>query len=199
MTLEDKVQSLLKSRQSAFRGDFRRPYLYHPIAREEVADDGKMEMNAARDRIRFSLPAEAGLIKCSAHVEKGIYELAVHFPDVFRDRYADEVSRFEAETGWSLIVRDTPHQARLFEEALNRVPEGATSRKAPALRIERKEVLLQVAVAPETRDGWVEVARKASEAYKELTGYTLVLSDVSGPRKAQESRAPAGALEINKA
>jgi len=50
-----------------------------------------MEMNAARDRIVSTLPDEAGLIKCSAHVEDGVYELAVQFPDVFRERFAAEI------------------------------------------------------------------------------------------------------------
>lgn len=192
-------KTLLKSRQNAFRADFRRPYLYHLDTRKESEGDGRMEMNATRERIMSTLPDEAGLIRCSAHVDDGVYELAVHFPDVFREKYADELAQLETEIGWSLKVRDTPHQARLFEEALNSLPQGVETRKAPALRIERKEVFLQVAIPARLKGSWAKEEKIASDSFCERTGYTLVLLDASGPAKPAETMTPDGAMEINRA
>jgi hypothetical protein len=142
-------------------------------------------MNAARDRIVSALPEEAGLIRCSAHTDDGVYELAVHFPDVFRHKYVDELARLETDIGWSLKIRDTPHQARLFEEALDCLPYFAEMTKAPALRIDRMV--------------WERASRDAENRFKDVTGYTLVLADASGPRRSVESSSPKGAMEINKA
>jgi Cft2 family RNA processing exonuclease len=198
----DRVEvfrQLLKSRQNAFRADFRRPFLYHLNTKDEYEQDGRMEMNAARDRIVSALPDEAGLIRCSAHVDDGVYELAVHFPDVFRQKFADELAELETEVGWLIKVRDTPHQARLFEEALDCLPEFVEMTKAPALRIEHKEVIVQVSIPNESRTIWGEASREAETGFMDRTGYTLVLMDTSGPRKLVDSSSPQGAMEINKA
>jgi uncharacterized protein len=192
-------KTLLKAGQSSFRPDFRRPYLFHLNVNDEGPDQSRMEMNAAREKVVSTLPEEAGLIKCSAHVDEGVYELAVHFPEAFKDQYGDTLSELETEIGWSLKVRDTPHQGRLFEEALNHLPDRIEARKAPALRLDRKEVILQVGVPGNLRAKWAQLAQDAGTAYRGLTGYDLVLMDVSGPRRAPESRPPQGAVEINKA
>lgn len=195
----EAVREVLKSRQGAFRPDFRRPYLYHPATRDAAASDGRMEMNAARDRIVSALPADAGLIRCSAHVDDGVYELAVHFPDVFREAYAAELAELETEIGWALKVRDTPHQARLFEVALSSLPEGVETRKAPALRLERKEVILHVSIPDALREGWDAEEEVAQASFLEKTGFSLVLTDAAAGRKPPESKAPDGAVEINRA
>ena len=96
-------------------------------------------------------------------------------------------------------MRDTPHQARLFEEALNSLPQGVETRKAPALRIERKEVFLQVAIPAGLKGSWAKEEKIASDSFCERTGYTLVLSDASGPAKPAETKTPDGAMEINRA
>lgn len=191
-------QTLLKSGQRAFQADFRRPFLFHLNTKDGSDSDGRMEMNAARNRVVSTFPPEAGLIKCSAHVEDGVYELAVHFPDVFRDKYEDQLALLETELGWSLKVRETPHQGRLFEEALACLPEGVTARKAPALRLERKEVIVQVSRSKEAGD-WERLAEAAGNAYRERTGFALVLSDLAGPRRPAEQSNPDGAMEINQA
>jgi Cft2 family RNA processing exonuclease len=198
----DRVEAfrkLLKDNHDAFRPDFRRPYLFHLNTSEPSGADGRMEMNAARDRIVSALPEAAGLIRCSAHVDDGVYELAVHFPDVTRVRFAEALAQLETETGWSLKVRDTPHQARLFEEAIDCLPESAEMVKAPALRVERKEVLVIVSVPADARPEWKKVETKACALFTERTGYSLILSDAANPQKPVESSTPKGALEINKA
>jgi predicted metal-dependent RNase len=109
-------------------------------------------MNAARDRIVSALPEEAGLIRCSAHTDDGVYELAVRFPDVFCHKNVDELVRLETNIGWSLKIRDTLHQGGVFEEALDCKLYFAEMTKAPALRIDRKEVIVQVSIQKD--DGW---------------------------------------------
>ncbi|MBS14352.1 MAG: hypothetical protein CME19_22520 [Gemmatimonadetes bacterium] len=195
----EQFRTLLRSGQRAFRPDFRRPFLFHLSSKDDAPVDVKMEMNAARDRIVTTLPFEAGLIKCSAHVGDGVYELAVHFPDVVRDRFCDLLAELETEIGWTLKIRDTPHQGRLFEEALHCLPEQATAQKSPALRLERKEVLLHVRVPDSLRAEWETLAKTAIDAYRECTGFTLILADDSGPKRSLECKAPSDALEINRA
>lgn len=46
---------------------------------------------------------------------------------------------------------------------------------------------------------WERALRDAEDLFKDLAGYTLGLSDASGPRKSIHSYSPKGAMEINKA
>ncbi len=47
--------------------------------------------------------------------------------------------------------------------------------KAPALRMERREVALEVVVPAEVEAGWDETAREAERIFRETTGYALRL------------------------
>ena len=197
----EAFKTLLDGPQSCFEADHRRPYLYRVA--EEKKDggtaEGPMEMNEARGRIQTAFPPDAGLVKCSAYIDEGVYELVFHFPDVIAARYREQLQKLETETGWKIRLRDTPHQGRLFEEALAAVPEGATPLKAPALRMEQREVAVAVAVAEALRPEWERLAEAAAAHYEETTGYRLVLLRPEEAAAAAPARAPAGAWEINRA
>ncbi|MDP6780088.1 MAG: MBL fold metallo-hydrolase [Candidatus Latescibacteria bacterium] len=196
--LED-FRDLLQGDQTAFVPDHRRPYLYR-VAEKSEEVGGPLEMNAARERIQAAFPPEAGLYRCSAFVEDGAYELAFHFPDVVRERHADDIRRLEEETGWQIRLRETAHQARLFEEASASLPEGVSAARAPALRLERREVALEVAVSPDLCADWDGLAEEAADRFLSTTGYTLRLI-----RPDQDTATPASpevlenAWEINRA
>ncbi|MCZ6634212.1 MAG: MBL fold metallo-hydrolase [bacterium] len=183
-----------------FEPDRRRPYLYHIREEAAVSVDGPMEMNEARERILATFPPEAGLFKCSAHVDEGVYELAFHFPDVVPERYGEQLEALEEETGWTLRLRETPHQSRLFEEALAVLPETVPSLKAPALRLDRKEVVITVSVPPELLGDWDTVSGEAGKRFVEITGFTLVWDGSGVPASKWEGPAPTkDAWEINRA
>ena len=170
---------------------------------KEASEVGPMEMNEARTHIMSAFPPEAGLFKCSAYVDDGVYELAFYFPDVVQEQYGETLVRLENETGWSLRLRETPHQARLFEEAQDAVPTGATALKAPALHLDQKAVVLAVAVSKDGADDWERVSGDAAAGFKAKTGFDLILTTpLDRSTQGQALSAPkkrADAWEINKA
>lgn len=200
MTTLSEVEAfrlLLREDRRCFEPDRRRPFLYH--IREDVAeDDGPLEMNEARLRIQNAFPTEAGLFKCSAFVDEGVYELAFHFPDVIAAQYGDLLAQLEAETGWSLRLRETPHQGRLFEEAQKVIPKGATALKAPALRLSQREVVVSVAVGKSVQD-WPHLKKQAEKAFQTRTGFQLVLERPDEQAVSKPAQKGKDAWEINRA
>jgi len=191
-------KELLEGDQKLFKADRKRPYLFWMAKEEEgIEPSGPMEMNQARNRIQEVFPDEAGLFRCGVHVEEGVYELAFHFPDVVQARFGEQIRALEEETGWIIQVRETPHQERLFEEALACVPAGVVVVKAPALHQERREVLVGVEVAADLAEAWGELAEKASRQFAEITGYSLILARPE-ERVAASPELP-DAWEINRA
>ncbi|MYF73660.1 MAG: MBL fold metallo-hydrolase [Gemmatimonadetes bacterium] len=196
MTTPSEVEAfrlLLSGSRGFFEPDYRRAYLFHP---KEVSEAGPMEMNEARTHIMSIFPPEAGLFKCSAYVDDGVYELAFYFPDVVQEQYGETLLRLEDETGWSLRLRETPHQGRLFEEARDAVPAGARVLKAPALHLDQKAVLLAVDVGEV--DDWERVSGDAAAGFKAKTGFDLIL-DWPGGVKTEVAVKREDAWEINKA
>ena len=186
--------------RQCFMADHRRPYLFRIAETDEVEGSaGRMEMNRARQHIQAAFPPESGLFRCGIHQEEGAFELAFHFPDVVRTRCSDVLQSLEEETGWSILLRHTPHQERLFEEALAAVPQEVEVVKSPALHLEGREVVIGVRVPPAAMEIWEGRAEKAAESFAALTGYALVFSaaDASGPPPAAE--VAAGRWEINRA
>ncbi|MBT5830651.1 MAG: MBL fold metallo-hydrolase [Candidatus Latescibacteria bacterium] len=188
---------LLRDGRRYFEPDRKRPFLFH-VAEELVADDGPMEMNEARTRIQNGFPVDAGLFKCSAFVDEGVYELAFHFPDVIPDQYGDLLEELTEMTGWQLRLRETPHQGRLFEEAQAAVPEGSTALKAPALRLDQRAVVMTVAVGKEVGD-WSALKKTAEDAFKLRTGFQLILERPDEKLPDAPAQKSKGSWEINKA
>ena len=177
MTTPSEVEAfrlLLSGSLDFFEADYRRAYLFHPKEALQ-AEAGPVEMNEARARIMSAFPPEAGLFKCGAYIDEGVYELAFYFPDVIREQHGETLARLEDETGWSLRLRETPHQDRLFEEAREAVPAGATVLKAPALHLDQKAVMLAVAVSKDGANDWERVSGDAAAAFKAKTGFDLIL------------------------
>ena len=197
MTTPSEVEAfrlLLSDSRAFFEPDYRRAYLFHPKEASEAA--GPMEMNEARAHIMSAFPPEAGLFKCSAYIDDGVYELAFYFPDAVREQYGETLARLEDETGWSLRLRETPHQGRLFEEAQEAVPAGARVLKAPALHLDQKAVVLAVDVGGV--DDWERVSGDAAAGFKAKTGFDLIL-DWPGGVKTEVAVKREDAWEINTA
>jgi len=195
----EALKCLLDAPASGFEPDRRRPFLYRASSEAQEPSGGPMEMNAARERIQAAIPPEAGLVKCSAHVEEGAYELAFHFPDVASVAFADSIGALEEETGWKIRVRNTPHQGRLFEEALSVVPDGATALKTPALHLESREVTVPVAVPEALGTAWEDLSAKAAARFERVTGFRLLLVCPDAQEPDLPPSPPAEAWEINQA
>ncbi|MCE2432127.1 MAG: MBL fold metallo-hydrolase [Candidatus Latescibacteria bacterium] len=199
MTTPSEVEAfrlLLSVSREFFEPDYRRAFLFH--VKEVSEASGPMEMNEARAYIMSVFPPEAGLFKCSAYVDEGVYELAFYFPDVVREKYGETLAKLEDETGWSLRLRETPHQGQLFEEAREAVPVGARILKAPALHLDQKAVML--AVDAGRVDAWERVSDDAAAGFKAKTGFDLILDWAGGVKtEVAMPKKRADAWEINKA
>ena len=72
----------------------------------------------------------------------------------------------------------------LFEEAQAAVPEGVTALKAPALRLDQREVQLSVAVGKNVSD-WETLKKQAENDFLARTGFQLVLEDPNDKQSAK--------------
>jgi len=188
----EEVRDLLQAGGGmAFQPDRQRPYLYRPAEEVRREASGRADMNAARERLRAAFPEEAGLYRCSAYAEEGVFELAFHFPDTIPGRFSELLETLEAETGWALRLRATPHQEMLFRAAEDHLPEGALVLKTPGLRLEDRVVVVQIG----GKRGDVDV-----EGFRERTGYLLeVLVAGEELQKPSNAEAPEDAWEVNAA
>ena len=183
----------LVKEHAVFEADRRRPYLYHPAPEQDRASSGIMEVNAARSVIQDAFPSEAGLFRVSAHVAEMAFELAFHFPDVIEEGYAEELAALEEKTGWTIRIRLTPHQGRLAEVALEVLPDSLRVLKTPALRLEKREVVVEFeGELPE------EVEAAAIAQFKGRTGFGLTLSRPGSVRQKAPGSSVSG-WEINRA
>ena len=189
---------LLSYSKKFFTPDEQRPYLFH-LNETPQDDDGPMEMNEARARVMAAFPPEAGLFKCGVHMALGTFELAFHFPAVAQQQYADLFSKLEREIGWTIRLRETPHQERVFEEAHAAVPNGAKVTKTPALRMDQAAVILTVAVGKRIAGHWDEVSRDATAKFKAKTGIDLIWNRLGDEQREDRPPRRDGAWEINKA
>lgn len=191
---------LLDSEQRQFENDHRRPYLYHATRCDEVETaPGPMEANEARTRILEAFPPEAGLFKCSVFMQAGYFELAFHFPDVIEARYGELIRMLEAETLWKIRLRTTPHQGRLAEAAVSVLPDGVTALKAPALRMDNREVSVELAEAEGMDGNWDTLARASAARFLEETGYKLTMVRRDHDAAPLTGQTPDGGWEINRA
>jgi len=192
--LEDCKEELNEATTS-FVADLQRPYLFRLVeAAEEPATGGALEMNLARERITQAFPAQTGFFKCSVHTQNQTMELAFHFPEIARQRYADQLSRLETELGWRLTLRQTPHQDQLVAAAMRCLPQGLDLSKAPALHLDRCEVVVEIATKAAVGE---ETRRQAEEQFSGMTGYHLVLRFSQDATPKAMLAVPENALEIN--
>ncbi len=196
----EAFKRLLDGEQSAFKPDFRRPYLYHASEDGDVeAGVGPMEVNEARARLMGGFPPEAGLFKCSAFTDAGTFELAFYFPEVVAARYGDLIRALEVETRWKIRLRQTPHQGRLAQTAIELLPDGVAPLRAPALHMDRKEVAVDVAVSECPDTDWETLTGEAARRFLVETGYALTLVRPNREAALPTGETPPDAWEINRA
>lgn len=66
------------------------------------------------------------LYQIGADTNRGVLWLHFHFPDVAKVRYADQLSRLVAQTGWRVELHPRVHQQALIEQARALLPAGVS-------------------------------------------------------------------------
>src|SRR5713101_3312572 len=100
------------------------------------------EPNTLLARVDALLGLETGLYKRGYHLATHELRLFFDFPAVARVRHKELIDQVLADTGWSVVINDTPQQERLFAVALACLPSRVSVAKGPALHLERHEVSL---------------------------------------------------------
>jgi uncharacterized protein len=161
--------------------DFRRfpsrPHLYQVVAATEPAHVAASqaspfaEPNTLLARVDALLGPETGLYKRGYHLATHELRLYFDFPAIAKIRHKEKIAQVMAETGWSVVLNDTPQQERLFAVALACLPVNVRVTKGPALHLERQEVSITVdAALPEP------TRHAATEKFHEETGFILTVT-----------------------
>jgi hypothetical protein len=150
------------------------PQAAPPGAAPAAAPD-RLKMNLATWSAQELFGPETGCYKIGADQAAGILILRFEFPDIVRTRYAAQLAELARATGWQVQVHPQPHQGALDATARAALPEGLTLIGAPSLAAATHEVTLRVRgqADPAAMDA-------ARVAFKELTGWNLVVRGVSG-------------------
>lgn len=189
--------------------DFRRlpsrPHLYHPVSPDqrlpERADESPFaEPNTLLARVDTLFGPDTGLYKRGYHLATHELRLFFDFPQVARERHQALITQVIADTGWSVVLNDTPQQERLFAAALACLPTEVSVTKGPALHLERREVSLSL-----DAELLESTLQTATAQFLAQTGFTLIVTLPGGASPAAsrselaapESTAPR--MEINTA
>jgi len=156
-----------------FRRPKARPHRYR-LVRAEEKEEAKNEIVFATPQEVLTraeaLPAEAGLYHKGYDIATHTLRLMFEFPDVARERYLPQCEEVVAGTGWTFAINDKPHQARLAEVALEILPAGTPTLRAPAIHLETKEVTVKLDCLLDE-----STVNAASEAFLQRTGFRLRL------------------------
>ena len=153
-----------------------RPHLYHVVVpdqqpREHAAKSPFAEPNTLLARVDALFGPETGLYKRGYHLATHELRLLFDFPQVARERYQSLIDQIATETGWSVVLNETPQQERLFAAALSCLPSEANVAKGPALHLDRREVSLSLTLElPEP------VLHSLRARFFAETGFTLVVT-----------------------
>ncbi len=146
------------------------------LAREAAAPTGvteRLKMNLATWSAQELFGPATGCYKIGADQQAGILILRFEFPDVARDRYADQIAELARGSGWQVQVHPQPHQGALDAAARAALPQGLALIGAPSLALPTREVMLRC--RGEADPAAIEAARAA---FAELTRWSLVIRRV---------------------
>lgn len=129
------------------------------------------ELNFALDTARSWFGPETGCYKASADQAALTVTLRFHFPDAARVRHADQLAELAAFVGWNVRLWPQPHQEALMRAAREVLPPGLVPQGSPAIQSASREVHVKA-------QGVVESLDEAVKAFRERTGWTLVVRTV---------------------
>ena len=156
-----------------FRRPKMRPHLYRLLRPEEEESAEVMfyaEPNEMLARVERAFGPEAGLYHKGYDLATHTLRLSFEFPLVAREPYRAQCEEIIAGTGWSYTLNETPHQGRLAAVAIECLPEGATTARAPAIHHDKQEVVVVLDQAVDAA-----AAQAAITTFQERTGFKLRL------------------------
>ncbi len=212
----DAMGAALGQKGSPFKRDKKRPFIYrvrvldggggglHLSGESRKAQRKKVQVEVTRllERVAEVFPPETGVYKRKVRRVNHVIVLFFPFPAIARELHRERMEALAEETGWSFVVRDTPHQGALVEAAREALPTSWAIKGSPALHVEAGRVAVKV-----EGDGVDESAlAEVKAAFKARTAFTLDVELVGGPGLSAAPVAEVGGvgsaqrprLEINK-
>lgn len=133
-----------------------------------------------QDSIDRHLSHATDLYRRSIDAESGAITLGFYFPDVAKQRYAEQLEAIRSETQLELEISPQPHQGMLAEAALAVLPSSLTSLRTPSILFELRIVRLHCEGQADQ-----ESVHDAQEQFQLQTGWKLDLGNAaraeSGP------------------
>jgi len=111
-----------------------------------------------------------GYVKVSMDIMNAILLPRFHFPDVASTRYAEQFTRLEEQTGWSVRLQPTVHHQALIDMAHRLLPAGLISLGTRSLVQDEQRVRV-----PCSGKADVEALQEACQRFLEETGWYLEL------------------------
>lgn len=155
-----------------FEPDRRRMFLYRAVEKSQVEKlmaSKVMEVNEMLTLVDEFFPAETGLYKKGARFDEKIALLYFNFPEIARDKYRDKIKEFEKRTGWQVEINKNINTQALDEVIHNLFPESVIINKISYMPQSRKVKVIT--------EGEPENASELSQAFKNITGLTLVINE----------------------
>lgn len=172
-----------------FVADERRPYLYRVITNE----DTRWSPEQLRSFVQSMFQGAADYYRVGFYELERKLRLYFDFPEIARVKHRERLEALANETGWTVEVNETPRLERIAQVVRELLPPGSLLPGPPAIRTRTREVTVRVRGPLEDQidAGW-------REAFRERTGYTLHLKEMSQTAEGSTS-ANAPRMEINQA
>jgi uncharacterized protein len=161
-----------------------------------------MEPNQALAQANQQFPREARLRKAGYRLDQHILVLTFDFPDIVRQRYAEQIAGLESVTGWTVEIAPEANQGALFALVPDVLLPSWRVTKGPALFRQTRQVAVTIS-GPSPLRSEIERAR---QRYQAESGFELAITAVADAptnKAAQPPVAPVSApgekLEINAA
>ncbi len=152
--------------------------LRRPSLQEDVP--ARCSQAEAMVEVGVVLSGASDLYQIGADANRGVLWLHFHFPQMARERYAEQLARLAAQTGWRIELHPRVHQKALIEQARVLLPAdvgvvGKTS-------VYQDQQCLSISCAGPLRE---EDQQEIERRFTELTGWHLevvrVAEEGSGP------------------
>lgn len=137
---------------------------------------GILPQQQAISLARYLFGEESGLSKVSVMQEEHRMVLRFPFPDVARDRYAEQIAALQERTGWQVTVYPQVNQSELVALVQRLLPEHLSMMGRPALYPQERTIVVRYRG---TLDQSVQVAAQQEVAL--TTGWKLELQALDSP------------------
>ena len=114
--------------------------------------------------------ANKDLYRVGVDEKRGVLWLHFHFPAIARERYAEQITTLEAQTGWKIMLHQQAHQKALIEAACLLFPEGV--QRAGKVYIHHDQAMMQLTYTGTMSEEDIACVRRQ---FAEQTGWQLAL------------------------